>query len=119
MRPSDITDGIPLSTINKRGRVSRASMRPSDITDGIARHVGCRHARQPRFNEAVGYYRRNLRGMLWYTHEVPHMASMRPSDITDGILARSDVRLIHREAIDASMRPSDITDGIPGPQRVL
>ena len=36
MRPSDITDGIPLPKLD-RGLMNTASMRPSDITDGILR----------------------------------------------------------------------------------
>ncbi len=37
-----------------------------------------------RFNEAVGYYRRNHEWKVG-GNETFHMASMRPSDITDGI----------------------------------
>ena len=36
-------------------------MRPSDITDGIAAGAAGDEARLQRFNEAVGYYRRNPR----------------------------------------------------------
>ena len=40
----------------------QASMRPSGITDGISSLDGIPITRPaPRFNEAVGYYRRNRR----------------------------------------------------------
>ena len=86
MRPSDITDGIRLDAVG-RERHGRASMRPSDITDGIARDPGpLSRTRLPRFNEAVGYYRRNHRYPA-SDHRAIRTASMRPSDITDGITA--------------------------------
>ena len=62
-------------------------MRPSGITDGIRRlrveHV--REARAACFNEAVGYYRRNLSCAPAQPPDRSCSASMRPSGITDGI----------------------------------
>ena len=62
MRPSDITDGIASDLRNDFGlEVVVASMRPSDITDGIERRMTTEvETHTSRFNEAVGYYRRNL-----------------------------------------------------------
>ena len=63
MRPSDITDGIAQQSAWPHSRATEASMRPSDITDGISAPArGTR--RRCRFNEAVGYYRRNPRRRL-------------------------------------------------------
>ena len=93
MRPSDITDGIGRSLYARsETRASRrASMRPSDITDGIPTacygFADSKRAKH-RFNEAVGYYRRNLRLLTdRHTGAEEWTASMRPSDITDGIAA--------------------------------
>ena len=62
MRPSDITDGIQGNRFRDRGTGSHdASMRPSDITDGITPR-GVASDLPRRFNEAVGYYRRNRGG---------------------------------------------------------
>ena len=58
MRPSDITDGIAAKQPGQPVPEPLASMRPSDITDGIADEAR-RMEGQRRFNEAVGYYRRN------------------------------------------------------------
>ncbi len=59
MRPSDITDGI-LQRRDAPGQQPRvASMRPSDITDGISPRSISYSTYVTRFNEAVGYYRRN------------------------------------------------------------
>ena len=61
MRPSGITDGIPFDRPAVLPQDDRASMRPSGITDGIATRQPSLRASSPRrFNEAVGYYRRNL-----------------------------------------------------------
>ena len=84
MRPSGITDGIAQNEGVATGAHLRASMRPSGITDGILDDaVGTRWAAL-RFNEAVGYYRRNRarRG----SDRTRRVASMKPSGITDGII---------------------------------
>ncbi len=60
MRPSDIADGITPGRTLTMYLELLASMRPSDITDGIIderKPYPTRNA--PRFNEAVGYHRRN------------------------------------------------------------
>ena len=61
MRPSGITDGIiRAAVVEPLVEARTASMRPSGITDGIA--VPAPPSPRPRrFNEAVGYYRRNRR----------------------------------------------------------
>ena len=60
MRPSDITDGMLQASLDERLVSKRASMRPSDITDGMRDRLEAGVAReQARFNEAVGYHRRN------------------------------------------------------------
>ena len=85
-------------------------MRPSGITDGIAE--GCGHRAtwiegRSRFNEAVGYYRRNL-------GQTGGGATF--SDCFNeavGYYRRNpESRLSLGRRQDASMRPSGITDGI-------
>ena len=86
MRPSGITDGILVATRDDRFGVA-ASMRPSGITDGItAPGTTTKPCSPSRFNEAVGYYRRNQdKSSDIYSQQT--QASMRPSGITDGIAA--------------------------------
>ena len=110
MRPSGITDGIvALPGAAELGRVADASMRPSGITDGICSTTWARAWSRARFNEAVGYYRRNLAGRLGGIPGARPAASMRPSGITDGILVGVE---LGDGGGGASMRPSGITDGI-------
>ena len=57
----DITDGILVDADRTTVARHEASMRPSDITDGIAPDAQWQaRSSCTRFNEAVGYYRRNL-----------------------------------------------------------
>ena len=88
-------------------------MRPSGITDGIFEPFDAVPLAFPRFNEAVGYYRRNRRTRTGYRRVNTLLASMRPSGITDGI--EEHVVPAEEEPAPewASMRPSGITDGIP------
>ena len=81
MRPSGITDGILAGDVRGwRPSADRgvASMRPSGITDGINRRRSqaspYRSRTQQRFNEAVGYYRRN-HGDRSSASEIPVLAN--------------------------------------------
>ena len=88
-------------------------MRPSDITDGIIRSRRRRSDRVPRFNEAVGYYRRN-HGRL---RPLDGAAEVLGFNEAVGYYRRNHAPVLTgdlRDSIEASMRPSDITDGIAG-----
>ena len=60
-------------------------MRPSGITDGMSSGTTRSTERSRRFNEAVGYYRRNGATSVDMLSD-DLRASMRPSGITDGMV---------------------------------